>query len=70
MDCGAVCGARHQTVEHVELAYQMALADTANRWVARHLTGVLGAEGQQADARATPRRGGGSFAPGMAGADH
>ena len=37
VDRGAVGGARHQSVEHVELADQMALADAADRRVARHL---------------------------------
>ena len=52
VDRRAVGRARHQPVEHVELAHQMALADAADRRVARHLPGVLGAEGQQPDARA------------------
>ena len=69
VDRGAVGGARHQPVEHVELADQMALADPADRRVARHLPDVFGAEGQQADARAAPGRGRRSFAAGMAGAD-
>ena len=69
MDRGAVGGARHQPVEHVELAHQMTLADAADRRIARHLAEILGAEGQQADARAAARRGGRRFAPGVAGAD-
>ena len=69
MDRRAVGGARHQPVEHVELAHQMALADPADRRVARHLPDILGAEGQQADARAAARRRGRGFASGMAGAD-
>ncbi len=69
MDRGAVGGARHQPVEHVELAHQMALANPADRRVARHLPDILGAEGQQADARAAPGRGSRSLAAGMAGAD-
>jgi hypothetical protein len=56
MDGGAVRGARHQAVENVELSDKMAFAHPANRRVARHLPGIFGAEGQQADARTTPRR--------------
>ena len=70
MDRRAVRGARHQTVEHVELAHQMALADAADRGIARHLAGILGAEGEQADARAAAGRGSRSLAAGMAGTDH
>ena len=69
MDRRAIRGTRHQPVEHVELANQMALADPADRRIARHLPDVLGAEGEQPDARAAPRRGSRSLAAGMAGAD-
>ena len=48
----------------------MTLADAADRRVARHLAGILGAEGEQADARAAASRGGRGLAAGMAGADH
>ena len=34
VDCGAVGGAGHQPVEHVQLAHQMALANPADRRVA------------------------------------
>jgi hypothetical protein len=48
----------------------MALADPADRGITRHLAGILGAEGEQGDARAATRRGSGGLAPGVAGADH
>jgi len=48
----------------------MALADAADRRVARHLAGILRPERKQSDARAAARRGSRSFAPSMAGADH
>ncbi len=70
MDRGAIGGARHQPVEHVELAHQMALADAADRRIARHLTYVFRAEREQANARAAASRGSRSLAAGMAGADH
>ena len=63
MDGGAIGGARHQAVEHVEFADQMSLADAADRRIAAHLADILGAEGDQPDARAATRRGRGRFAP-------
>jgi hypothetical protein len=60
----------HQAIEDIELANEMSLAHPANRRVARHLPGILGAEGQQPNARAAAARRGRSFASGMAGADH
>ena len=69
MDGGAVGGARHQPVENVQLAHEMAFADPADRRVARHLPDIFGAESQQADARAAAGRSGGRLAAGMAGAD-
>jgi hypothetical protein len=70
MDRRTIGGARHQSVEYVELADQMSFADSANRGIARHLPNILGGEGEQPNAGATPRSGGRSFASGMAGADH
>src|SRR6185369_3850981 len=70
MDRRPIRRTRHQPVEHIEFADQVALADPADRRVARHLAGVLGAERQQPDARAAPRGRRRSFASGMAGADH
>ena len=69
MDCGAVGGAGHQPVEHVELAHQMALADPADRRVARHLADILGAEADQADASAAARRRSRGLAAGMTAAN-
>ena len=45
VDRRAVGGARHQAVEHVELADEMSFTDAANRRVARHLAGIFGPEG-------------------------
>jgi hypothetical protein len=70
MDCRAICGARHQSVENVELANQVTLADPADRRIARHLASVLGAEREQPDTRASASRGSRGLASGMAGADH
>ena len=69
MNRGSVGGPRHQSVENVELADQMTLADAADRRIARHLTKIFGSEGQQPDARAAPRRGSSRFTTGMAGTD-
>ena len=45
MDRRLVSRPCHQTIEHVELAHQMTLADSTDRRVAAHLANVLGAEG-------------------------
>jgi hypothetical protein len=70
MDRGTIRGSRHQSVENVELADEMALADPADRRVARHLPGILGPECDKANARAAAGRGSRSLASGMAGANH
>ncbi len=70
VDRGAIGGAGHQPVKHIELAHQVALANPADRRVARHLPGILEAEGEQADPRAATGRGSRSLASGMAGANH
>jgi hypothetical protein len=44
MDRGTVRCSRHQAIEHIELANQMAFADAADGWVARHLPDILGTE--------------------------
>jgi hypothetical protein len=48
----------------------MALADPANRRIARHLACIFRTKSEQADARAAASRGSRSLASGMAGADH
>jgi hypothetical protein len=65
-----ISGSRHEAVEDVELTDKMALADAADRRVARHLSRIFGSEGEQPDTRAAAGRSGRSLAPGMAGADH
>ena len=69
VDRRSVRSAGHQAVKHVELANEVALAHPPDRGVARHLTGVLGTECQQANPRPAPRCRGRRLAPGMAGAD-
>jgi hypothetical protein len=67
---GTIRASSHQPVEHVELTDEVPLSDTTYRRIARHLAHILGPEGQESDASAPASRGGRSFAPGMAGADH
>jgi hypothetical protein len=69
MDAGAVRGARHQAVEHIQLADQVPFADSSNRWIAGHLTNVLAAERDKSDSRAAASRGCRRFAAGMTGTD-
>jgi hypothetical protein len=70
MNRSAIRRSRHQPVEDVELANEMALANSAKRRIARHLARIFGAEGEQADARAAASRRSSCLASGMAGADH
>jgi hypothetical protein len=48
----------------------MALADAADRRVARRLPGVFGTESEESDTRATAGRGGRGLTTGMASANH
>jgi hypothetical protein len=61
MDRSAIGGSRHHAIEHVELAYQMTLADAADRWVARHSADIAARKGRKRDARAPARRSRGGF---------
>jgi hypothetical protein len=70
MDCGAIRRASHQSVENVKFSHQMALADAADRWIARHLACVFCSEREQSDTRAPPGRCSRSFASGMAGTNY
>jgi hypothetical protein len=69
LDPGAVDGAGHQSVEGVDLPHQMALGETADRRIARHLADRIATMGQQQRARAHARRRGGRLAACMAAAD-
>jgi len=70
MDRRAVGSPRHETVEHVELAHKVTLADAADRRVAGHLPSIFCSECEQANARTTASRSSRSLAPGMAGPDY
>jgi hypothetical protein len=67
---GTIGRARHQPVEDIEFADEVTLADAANRWIARHLAGILRPKCKQADARTATGRRSRSLASGMASADH
>ncbi len=62
--------AAHQAVERIDLAHQMALAEAADRRVARHHADRRGGMRQQRRARAGARRCGRRLGAGMAAADH
>ncbi len=70
LDSGLVHRQAHLAAERVDLAHQMALADTANRRVAGHLADMVEIEREHQRARAHPRRGQRSFDTGVAGADY
>ena len=65
----AIGDAAHQPIERIDLAHQMSLAEPADRRVARHRADGLEAMRDERRPRAEPRRGGGSFAPGVPAAD-
>jgi len=51
MNRGAIRGAGHDPAHRVDFTHEMPLADAADRWIARHLAEIVGAERQQRDAR-------------------
>ena len=61
--------ASHQTVEGVDLAHEMTLADPADRRIARHLADGLDPVGQQQGACADARGRGRGLAAGVSAAD-
>src|SRR3546814_14479236 len=69
MDRRAVRRARHPPVERVDFAHQMALAESADRRVARHRPDQRRIEPDERDARAQPRGGGGGPGPGVSTTD-
>ena len=70
LDAGRVGDPAHQAVERIDLAHQMALAEPADRRIARHLADGRGLVGDQRGARAHARGRGSRLAAGMAAADH
>jgi hypothetical protein len=53
---GRVGGAGHYAIEDIEFTDEVTLADTADRRIATHLTGIFGPEAEQGGACATSRR--------------
>ena len=64
-----VCRAGHNPAERVDLAHQMALADAADRRIARHAADVAAPEGDQRHTGAAARGGRGCFHAGVTGPD-
>ena len=67
---GGVGGARHQPVEGVDFAHEVALAEAADRGVAGHHADGVALLRHQRGARAEARRRRRGFAAGVAAADH
>ena len=59
----------HLAAERVDLAHQVALADPADRRIARHLADMVEVEREHQGARAHPGGGERGFDTGVAGAD-
>ncbi len=70
MDCRSIGGAAHQPIERIDLADQMALADSADRRVAAHRPNCLEVESHQGRARAHPGSNGRSLDPGVPAANN
>ena len=66
LDARPVDGAAHDTVERVDLAHQVALAEPADRRIAGHFADGFELMGHEQRPRTPPRRGGGRFAACMA----
>src|SRR5690606_3726854 len=69
LDAGAISRMRHGTAECIDLAHEMALADSANGWIAAHLPNGFDAVGQQQGTRTTARRRQRRLGAGMAATD-
>jgi hypothetical protein len=70
LDAGGVGGTRHHPAERVDLAYQVALADAADRRVAAHRADRLDVVREQQGARAGARCRERGLGAGVAAADH
>ena len=69
LNAGRIGGARHHAVQRVDLAHQMALAQTADRRIAGHFADCCETMGNERGRGATARRRGRGFASRMAAAD-
>ena len=70
MDRRGIGSASDQPVERIDLADHMPLAQSTDRWIARHCANVLRVERHERSARAPTRRRGCGFGSGMATANH
>ena len=70
MDCGTVSRSSHQAIEHIQFTYKMTLAHATDRWVAAHLSDIVGAERNQSDACAATGRDSSRFRPGVSSTDN
>ena len=70
LDTAPVDGPAHDAIQRIDLADQMALAQSADRRIARHLADRLDPMGEEQGARTHPRRCGRGLTAGMATAHH
>ena len=70
LDAGGIGDAAHQTVQRIDLADQMALAESADRGIAGHGADGRKTMGHQGGARAHARGCGRGLAAGVAASDH
>jgi hypothetical protein len=53
VNCGSICCSSHQPVEDVQFPNQVPFADSADRWIARHLPNIISPERDEPNASAT-----------------
>jgi hypothetical protein len=70
LDSGSVGDAAHQAIERVDLTNQVAFAQTADRWIARHRASAREALRNERRARAQARGRGRRLTAGMAATNH
>src|SRR5215213_2921608 len=70
LNAGAIDHAAHNPAQGIDLSHKMPLGDSANRWIARHLTDEIEIQRDQSSFSTKPRRRRSSFAARMPGSDH
>jgi hypothetical protein len=70
LDTGCIGRKCHRTTQGIDLFHEMALPDTPNRGIARHLTQRFEVVGQKKGVATPSRSGQGRLGTGMATADH
>jgi hypothetical protein len=70
LDAAPIGGSAHQTIQGIDLANQMTLAEAADGWIAGHRAHRREPVGQQGRVGARPCGSGRGFTAGVAATDH